>query len=294
MTVKDTQGGYSAAELVVKPEFWSGLSQEAQDLLTVHEAIPEVVHYLADIRHWILIQMAIALHFEYKCDPSRPRLSPKVLQEALEGTRIASRNTIQTFLREMVRVQLTDQPLPETLRQRAPQVSEKSEKLILVYLSIHLRALDAVDGGRRNAALQNRPDLLPALQSRFARRICLSPAWYNPSEEVRCFTGSTSGSSILHDLILATQHRQPDAAGRIWIGPISSAQFSGTYNVSTAHVARMLSKAQTIGAVGWAKPRRRGDCWLSVKLARSYLLWQAEKLSALSRAFEEIWMDRSR
>ncbi|MDX2484883.1 MAG: hypothetical protein QNK42_14615 [Pseudodonghicola sp.] len=278
---------YSAAGLLDMPGFWDGLAQELQDLLTVHSSIPAEVHYLADIRHWVLIQMAIALHFENQRDNRRPRLSPKLLLQALDGTGIASRNTVQAFLRELTRVQFTDLPPRETVRQRAPQVSEKSKKLMLIYLGIHLRALDTIDGGNRSPFLSNTPMFLPYLQPCFARRICVSPAWYSPPAEIKCFTNSASGSSILHDLVLASQHQQADAADRIWIGPVSTAKLSQRYQVSTAHVARMLSKARKLDLMGWARPGRRGDCWLSARLARSYLRWQAEKLAALSVAYSE-------
>ncbi len=269
------------------PNFWAGLSCAAQDLLSVHSAHPAQVHYLACIRRWILIQMAIALHFEHQIDQTRPQLSPKTLLGAIDGTGIACRNTVQAFLREMVRVQLTDQPSRETIRQRSPRVSEKCERLMLVYLGINLHALDLIDHGSRSATLARSPGLLAYLQPNFARRTCLSRAWYDPPTEVRCFTHCTSGSSILHSLVLATQDRRPDGDGRIWIGTVSAADLSQRYKVSAAHVARMLNSAGSLGAIGWTGPGRRGNGWLSTRLTGSYLLWQAEKLAALSIAFQE-------
>jgi len=271
------------------PRFWDGLSREVEDLLSVHATLPAEVHYLADIRHWILIQMAIALHFERQCDETRPPLSPKTLTAAIAATGIASRNTVRAFLNEMTRVQLTDHPPRAVQRQRAPQVSRKSERLMLTYIDIHLRALDTIDGGSRSGALRRRPEMLAYLQPCFAHRICLSPAWYDPPAEVRLFTNSASGSSVLHDLVLSARQRSADAEGRIWVGQVAAAQVAQRYQVSVAHVARMFGKARTLGAMGWARPGNRGDCWISEGLGRAYLSWQAEKLAALSAACPEAW-----
>ncbi len=278
---------HSAAGLVAAPLFWQTLTKLTQDLLTVHSTIPAEVHYLADTRRWMMIQMALALHFDHRRDPRNPALSPKSLLAALAGSGIVSRNTVQAFLRELARVQFIEAAAPHAIRQRVTKVSGKSEKLMMVYLGIHLRALDTLDGGDRATVLQQNPALLMQLQPRFAQRICGLAAWYDPPQSIRCFTNSASGSSILHDLVLATQSLNADAEGRIWIGPISTKSLAQRYRVSTAHIARMLGRASDLGAIGWSQPSRRGDCWLSARLAMDYLLWQAEKLSTLSHAYRD-------
>ena len=281
----DTAPSYDAAQLIARPMFWEALKGEASDLLKVHAVAPEVVHYLADIRHWILIHMAIALHFERKIDPAAPPLTPKKLLTELAGPGIASRNTVQSFLRELLRIKLTEPPKTGTLRQHATEVSAKSEKLMFVYIDIHLRALDMVDGGGRSALFNRTPTLLHKLQPAFARKICLNPAWYNPPAMVNCFTNSVSGSSILHEMVLSTQSNEPDGYGRFWLGTVSTAGLAARYHVSDAHISRILIKAQQVGGIGWENERRRGACWLSTTLRDAYLLWQAEKLAALSSAF---------
>ncbi|WP_458790266.1 hypothetical protein [Yoonia sp. MH D7] len=278
---------YTAQTLVSTPRYWQGLAQQVHDLLTVHSTIPAEIYYLSNMRRWILTQMAIALHFEHQLDPARPRLSPKSLSDALAQTKVASRNTVQAFLREMTRVQFTDAPLPETVRLHAPQVSQKSEKLVLIYHGIHLRALDTIDGCDRSGYLERNPDLLQRLHPKFARLICASEAWYTPTAALQGFVLNDSGSSILHGLVLATQGAAPDPSGRYWIGLLSVADMAQTYHVSPAHIARILSAAEKRGLIGWAQSRRRGACWLSSELREAYLLWQAQKLAAISVAFNE-------
>jgi hypothetical protein len=229
--------------------------------------------------------MATALHFEHKTDPTAPPLTPKKLLTELAGTGIASRNTIQSFLRETTRIKLTDPPKNGTRRQHATQVSAKSEKLMQVYIDIHLRTLDTIDGSGRSKYLNDNPAFLHVLQPSFARHICMTPAWYDPPTSIKCFTSSVSGSSILHDLVLSTQTSTPDQDGYFWVGPISAGELATRYHVSLAHISRMLLKAQKAGGIGWEKEARRDSCWLSADLRDAYLLWQAEKLAALSHAY---------
>jgi hypothetical protein len=278
---------YDAAGLVASPLFWQATLQQTKDLLTVHSTLPAEVHYLADTRRWMMIQMALALHFERQHDRTSPILSPKSLLAALAGSNIVSRNTVQAFLRELARVQFIEPAAPRSIRQRATKVSEKSEKLIGVYLDIHLRALDMIDAGQRSIFLQQNLDFLSFLQPKFARKICVSALWYDPPQIIQCFTNGASGSSILHDLVLTTRSVEADACGKIWIGAVSTTTLAQRYRVSPAHVARMLRRASDMGAFGWAHPTRRDNCWVSAQLATSYLLWQAEKLAALSHAFTE-------
>ena len=278
---------YDAQTLVGKPTFWAGLLHKAQTLVASHAAIPDKIHYVADLRRWVLIQMTCALYFENQIDSNRPRLSPKSLLDAVANTGLASRNTVQAFLREAAKVQILQHADSSKLRQHAPDLSSGFISLMQLYAVMHLQALDTIDGGNRSAVLDDDPALLFVLQPAFARRICARPLWYDPPENIACFTKSNSGSSILHNLILATKDSKADSADRFWVGPLSAGQLSENFKVSSAHVARILSKARMIGAIGWEKPRQGGQCWVSKLLTDNYAMWQAEKLAAMSAAFQD-------
>lgn len=279
---------YQAEQMAEMPIFLTAISQEAQDILTIHSKIPDEVRFVADMRRWMLIHMAIAIHFEHKNDPRKPRLSPKTLYQEVQATGLASRNTVHAFLQSLYRVQLSELPPRETIRNHAHKISAKTEKLMAVYFDLHLRALDVLDGGQRSQYLRQNQSLIPRLQPAFARRAYLSPQWFNPPADIRSFSYSASGSSVLHELVRASQSKPSDPEDRIWIGPVPTAEIARRYQVSTAHVSRILNKANEQAAIGWSHPNRRGDCWISTRLKKSYLLWQAEKLSILSVAFREV------
>jgi len=269
-------------ELVTK-----GLASAAQDLLDTHLALPQEVHYVADLQRWILSQMTIALHFEHQLDPASAPISPSNLLRAIKDTGIASRNTVHSFLMEMKRYRFIA-PLPrQDRRLQAAQATEMSERLIRRYFDIHLRALDTIDDGHRYALSCQYPDILHWAQPRFARLLLALGDWHRPPQSIAKFVRSDSGSSILHALVSSVPPLSAEMTSPIWIGKVSPHAFSQRYRISRTHAARLLGSARDGGLIGWAKRSNRGECWISPQLVRDYRHWQAVKLAAVSQAFHE-------
>ncbi len=278
---------YEADALAAMDGFRDALALSASELLETHLALPREVRYVADLQRWLISQVTIAMHFEHGLDPAAPPISPVNLVRALEETGIASRNTIQAFLMEMRRYHFVV-PLPSAdRRQRNFKATEMSEQLIRRYFDIHLRALDAVDGGARYALSCARPRLLWHAQPRFARLLCNRPDWHRPPPGIGRFVRSDSGSSVLHELAMNVAAPGSMVTDRIWVGKVSPHIFSQRYRISRAHVSRLFAAARSEGLIGWARQSNRGDCWISPELVRAYRLWQAVKLAAVSRAFHE-------
>lgn len=279
---------HEAISLAKLPNYCEALSGELKKFTAFHSAVPAEAHYIADVGRFTLTQMALAIFFEHQRDYSRPRLTPKALHAEIEHTRVASRNTVQSFLRELVHVNLLEAPDQEKMRQHALRPTQKSLALMDFYFRLHLGMLDKIDNGSRSNLLNRNPELLSSLQPLFARRLCRTQFWYAPPEGVRCFTNSNSGSTILHTLMMLAKDREPDSEGRIWIGALSARQFAEDCQVSPAHVSRIFSTAQSLNMMGWVQPKRRDNCYISTILRQNYMLWQAEKLAALSIAFNKI------
>lgn len=276
---------YSADSLVRIELFTKGVASAAQELLDTHLALPQEVHYVADLQRWILSQVTIALHFEYQLDPASAPLSPTNLLRAIKDTGVASRNTVHSFLMEMKRYRFIA-PLPrEDRRLQAAQATEMSEQLIRRYFDIHLRALDTIDDGERYTLSCRHPDILQRAQPRFARLLLAAQDWHRPQQSIAKFVRSDSGSSILHDLIIGVPPLSPDTTSPIWIGKVSPNAFSLRYRISRTHAARLFGMARDAGLIGWAKRSNRGECWISPQLVRDYRYWQAIKLAAVSQAF---------
>lgn len=278
---------YSAKTLAATEQFPDCLASAAQDLLQTHLDLPREVHYVADLPRWMLSQVTVAMHFEHRLDPARPPISPNNLVEAVKTARIASRNTIHGFLQEMRRYSFVE-PLPcDDRRRRTVQATAMSEQLIRRYFDIHLRALDRVDDGGRYALSCQFPDLLSLAQPRFARLLLACEGWHRPPQSIVKFVRSDSGSSVLHDLVSTVPSLPDDATSPIWVGNVSPGALSARYRISKTHTARLFRSAKSADLIGWANRSNRGECWVSPALVRAYRLWQAEKLAAVSQAFNE-------
>lgn len=280
-------GAYSADALILMDRFQDGLALAARELLQTHTSLPGEVHYVADLRRWLLSQATIAIHFEHLLNPDSPPISPTRLQQILHGTRIASRNTIGTFLAEMCRYGFITSIKGPDKRRREFRASEKSEALICRYFDIHLRSLDLMDNGHRHSISCRYPDLLPIAQSGFAKRLCANPEWHHPAQSIAKFVRSDSGSSVLHDLVSRAPGGNALVESPIWVGELSPSAFSGKYRISRMHVARLFGEARSASLMGWAKSSNRGAGWISPVLVQDYRHWQALKLGAVSQAFRE-------
>ncbi|PSJ57881.1 hypothetical protein [Pseudaminobacter soli (ex Li et al. 2025)] len=267
--------------------FTKGVASGARELLDTHLALPQEVHYVADLQRWILSQVTIALHFEHRLDPACPPISPSNLLRAIKDTKVASRNTVHTFLMEMKRYRFITPLASEDLRLQAAQATEMSELLIRRYFDIHLRALDTIDNGQRYALSCRHPDILQWAQPRFARLLLALRDWYRPPQTIAKFDRSASGSSILHELVIGVPPLSAEMTSPIWIGKVSPNAFSQKYRISRTHAARLFGIAREAGLIGWANRSNRGECWISPQLVRDYRYWQAVKLAAVSQAFHE-------
>lgn len=278
---------YAADWLVRMERFRDGLASAAGELLETHLALPKEVHYVADLQRWLLSQMTVAMHFENRLDPCALPISAKSLVRALDGTGIASRNTVYGFLQELRRYGFIVPRPSDDRRQRLFQATEMSERLIRRYFDIHLRALDIVDDGQRHALSCRHPGLLFQAQPRFARVLVALDDWHRPPQNIAKFVRSDSGSSILHDLIKGVPPLSTDMTSPIGVGKVSPNAFSQRYRISRTHAARLFGLARDAGLVGWTNSSNRGACWVSPDLVHAYRYWQAVKLAAVSQAFHD-------
>ncbi|NDV53030.1 hypothetical protein [Salipiger sp. PrR003] len=273
-------GVFRASTLVRMPQFSELVLRDAGRLIDVHAAIPAEARFFGDMRHWTLTQMASAIHFEHLRDPLQPKLSPKSLHAAIGGAGVASRNTVQAYLRELERVQFCEKLSAGAQRQRWPQITRKFEDLVLLYLLIHLELLDALDGSNRAKALRSDRSIGKTLQPMFAWRLSRNEAWCRPPTMIRRFSDAASGSSILHDLMRSAFSDGPFH--------VSISGLAERYQVSRSHVSNLLKGATMCGAVTWQFPGRRGLCYVSQELVECYYHWQAEKLANLACSYADL------
>ena len=280
------QPAYDPASLFLLPNLEETLTRIGRELTGIHDETPRVVHYVSDLRRWLITQVALSFYFDRLtgADPGGLTVSRLLKLEPLK--RYASRNTISAHFLQMRRFHIFTVEAPGDLRTRPLIPGDDALRLIRAWLDEHLAALDSLDGGSRLAVSQAHPALLHHAQPRIARALLDDESWSDPPESVAIFTLSGMGSNLLHDLVGRVSFPQ-DCGPCCPIGPLRPRSLVARYGVSRSQVIRLLARAQHVGDLGWSEPPYGGDAWISKRLADAYLRWQAVKLSTISRAFVE-------
>jgi hypothetical protein len=282
----DLPKAYDAAELVALATFPTGLAGAASELLETHRTLPREVRYVADVQKWMLSHSTMALHFENRLDPTRPPITPSNLLRFFGDTPVASKNTVLAFLMEMRQYRFVESVQTKDRRRRVLKVTESTEQLMRFYFDIHLRGLDAMDGGARMAISTGEPTMFHIAQPLFARLLLQGQGWWSPPPIIASFVRSDSGNSVIHDLV--SKVKDTDLGSEpIWIGSVSATGIAKHYLVSQTHTVRLFSRARAQGLIGWKQKVNRGECWVSPDLVRAYRFWQATKFSAISQGVQE-------
>ena len=93
---------FSIEQLARHPKFISSLRFLAESLRNRYDHGPRIARMLASHQRWLLTQTAYALHFEY--DPAVPGsgLTVVSLRDLITRHRVASRNTVLSFVEELL------------------------------------------------------------------------------------------------------------------------------------------------------------------------------------------------
>lgn len=281
------QPSYDLPALFLFPALEETLARVGRELTGIHDETPRVVHYVSDLRRWLVTQIALSFYFDQLtgADPGGLTVSRVLKLGALK--RYASRNTISAHFLQMRRFQIFTVESQGDLRTRPLIPSDDALRLIRAWLDGHLAALDSLDGGNRLAVSQAHPVLLHHAQPRIARALLADESWSDPQESVAIFTLSGMGSNLLHDLASRISFPRDDAP-RSWIGPLRPRTLVTRYGVSRSQLIRLLARAQDVGDLGWSEPPYGGEAWISKRLTDAYFRWQAVKLATVSRVFTEV------
>jgi hypothetical protein len=277
---------YDLATLLLFPRLEQALTRIGRELTGIHDETPRVVHYVSDLRRWLITQAALSFYFDQLtgADPGGLTVSRLLKLDALKP--YASRNTISAHLLQMRRFNIFTVEAQGDMRTRPLIPAEDGLRLIRVWFDEHLAALDCLDGADRLAISRAYPNLLHHAHPRMARALLADPRWCDPPESVAIYTLSGMGSNLLHDLV-ARVPLPRDAGERNPVGPLRPRSLVARYGVSRSQIIRLLARAQNIGDIGWSDPPYGGDAWLSKRLVDSYMVWQAVKLSTISQAFAD-------
>ena len=266
------------------PHYFEIEVQIARHLIGIHAESPRLARLKASHRKWLMTHSMFSLHLKRTADDPLSGLTTTRFAEVAEEYGAASRNTAAAFLSELMAYKfLRYVPDVPDRRVRVLEVTEIAEAAMLNWFLGHMDCLDRLDGGNRGALCSADPAIFRLAQPLAADFLCRHPGWADPSDALLHFEGSELGGLVLQDVIARMTSREV-VAGRILVAPVSISELSEKFQISVTNLKRMFNKAQEDGLLGWERPRRKGNLWLSPGFLDAYLAWQAEKFAGLDMA----------
>lgn len=276
---------FSIEQLARHPKFVTSLRFLAEALRNRYDNGPRIARMLASHQRWLLTQTAYALHLEY--DPAVPGSGLTVvgLRDMITHYRIASRNTVLSFIDELLTYRFLMIANGPTRRPRRYVPAEISHTAMFGWYLHNLAALDLLDNGGRAAALAAAPTLMDIAQPRMARHCLDTEVWREPPECVGLFLWTEAGGLVV-DYIMSQLQLDDDSSARIEVGRVDARALAAHFMISRTHLQRLLRKSAERGDIGWHDEAKKTRMWISRDFLEQYCVWQAVKLAAVDEAFE--------
>lgn len=272
---------FSENEIAGHPALHRSVRNQAKALLAARESSPRLASVFATQQRWLMAHAGLALYFR------QGALTTARFLQLVEQHSVASRNTADAFIKEMLQYNYVE-PLPDNTDRRSTPLRPTTQTLqiLTAWAMIHLTTLDELDGGKRLAAFGSRPDALALLEPTVADGLLTSGPVRVPEKTFSLFTWLNNGGIVMEWLISGVD---PDQANqeRIPTGVVSIGEFASWLNLSRTHLARKLREAEDLGSIGWLGRRGHSVMWVSRGFYREYMDAQAVKLSIIDRAYEQ-------
>ena len=276
----------TAEDIVGHPDLHGAIRQQSQLLLQAFEGDPRLSSVFGTQHRWLMAQAALALHFRDGSPGGRRGISTARILDFIGRHDVASRNTADAFLKEMVKYGHARQ-VPEAAdrRTRPLEPTEASLDAIQGWLGIHLATLDRLARGGRLETFLGTPGSLAALQPMIADGLLCSSRVRKPERTFSLFTWLNNGGLVMDWLIAGIEEADGDAE-RIPTCVVSVAVLAQRLKLSRTHLSRKLRDAETFGSIGWQGKRGQSVMWVSADFRREYATAQAVKLAIIDAAFD--------
>ena len=280
---KTEANGLSAEQIASHPRLIPCVRRQALTLLSLQESNPRVAAVFATQQRWLMAHLALAQHFAAPNQANGLRLTKFI--EAVAAHGIASKNTADAFLKEMLKYGYVRQVAHDGDRRLRPlEPGPVPLQAISGWLATHLATLDDLDGGGRAALFLARPDRIAAIHPVIADQILRSQPIRAPAPTFSLFTWLNEGGVVMDWLIAGLADVTPGET-RIPSTVTSFEDLGQRINLSRSHLMRKLRRAEAMGSLGWFGERGKSVMWVSADFQGEYLVQQSVKLAIIDRAF---------
>jgi hypothetical protein len=276
----------TAETLVAHPALHARLRHQARLLLDAYEASPRLSAVFATQQRWLMAHIALSLYFRGGTAGDRGGFTAARFFEAIVRNGVASRNTADSFLKEMLKYEYARR-LPGGADRRSHPLEPTGASLDAIrgWLMVHLSTLDNLDGGQRLAAFLDTQDSTTILHPLIADGLLSSRRIREPAGTFSLFTWLDNGGVVM-DWLIAGMEEAPVGTERIPTGIVSVAAMAEWLKLSRTHLARKLRDAEALGSLGWLGKRGHSVMWVSDGFRREYVATQTAKLAIVDQAFD--------
>ncbi|MCA0010791.1 hypothetical protein LB561_01785 [Mesorhizobium sp. B292B1B] len=272
-------------DIAAHPDLHRHVREQSLALIHIYEASPRLASIFATQQRWLMGHVGLAMHFRRDPDDRRSALTVSRFIEFVHQHKVASRNTADAFIKEMLHYRIAEYVAGGDGRTHPLQPRADTVRTFTGWVHAHLRTLDRLDGADRLTRYLERPDMLAALQPLVADGLLSSKPVREPNQTFSLFIWLNNGGIVMDRLMSGID---PDHAGldRIPTSVVSVAEFASWLKLSRTHLARKLRDAEALGSIGWLGQRGNSVMWVSHRFFQEYMTVQAAKLAIVDAAFE--------
>jgi hypothetical protein len=275
----------SADEIARHPRVHAAIRQQSQQLLQAYDSNPRLSSVFGTQHRWLMGQAALALFFRAAASGQGRGVNGAKILDFITEHAVASRNTANAFLQEMVYYGW-GRVVPDAMdrRTRPIEPTEASVDGIHGWIGIHLATLDRLDDGQRLQTYLRTAGSLATLQPLIADGLLSSNRVREPERTFSLFTWLNQGGQLMDWLISGIEETDPDVE-RVPTAVGSIAVMAERLMLSRTHLSRKLKAAEAMGSIGWQGKRGQSLMWVSSGFRREYVAAQAVKLAIVDAAF---------
>jgi len=241
-------------------------------------------------QRWLLAHLAASLYC-LEATGRGGRLSLQTYVKAVVEHRVASRNTARDFFLEIMKYDFSssEAEIPYSAEMALTEVpahpSQRTRENMQVWYELHLTGLDMIDGKNRIAVFEQDPlRYMMIMQPLITDALLTCPQVRMPGRAYALFSWVDEGGLLMDRLIGAIDPSAGFSEKTIPIDVVSVAELARGLNLSRVHAARVIRRAEDMGAVGWTGSRGRSKMWVSRELREEYIHFQALKMVIVDHA----------
>ena len=274
-----------AEDIAGHPALHRAVQAQSRALIEIFETSPRLAAVFATQQRWLMGHVGLALHFRRDPRDRHTALTTARFLEAIRRDSVASRNTAEAFLKEMLHYKIAEYlSTSEDGRAHPMQPTAATVQTFTGWVLAHLQTLDSLDGGSRLSTFLEHPEQLAKLQPLVADGLLASVPVREPKQTFSLFIWLNNGGIVMDWLMSGID---PDHAGldRIPTSVVSIGEFARWLKLSRTHLSRKLSAAENLGSIGWLGLRGHSVMWVSKTFFQEYMTVQAAKLAIVDAAF---------